>query len=142
MKPCARWFVDDTGCWVWHKEPSNRGYAVAYLPVHKDKVYVYTTNYIMKYGPPPKGHQLDHTCKNRRCVNPDHLEAVPQVENLRRGYRTRHSMEIARKVRAEYPEASKVRGGVKRLGMKYGMDRTVVGQIVRNEIWKEGLGKW
>jgi hypothetical protein len=91
----------------------------------------------MKYGPVPAGHQLDHLCKKRACVNPDHLEAVPQAENLRRGFRTRHSMEIARAVRAEYPEAIKVRGGVARLGLKYKMDRSIVSAIAKNRIWRE-----
>lgn len=28
---------------------------------------------------------LDHLCRNTKCVNPDHLENVPHVENVRRG---------------------------------------------------------
>jgi HNH endonuclease len=36
-------------------------------------------------GPIPKGLTIDHLCRNRKCVNPDHLEVVIQAENLRRG---------------------------------------------------------
>lgn len=32
----------------------------------------------------PKGLTIDHLCKNRRCVNPDHLEDVTQKENIHR----------------------------------------------------------
>jgi len=135
-KPQPRWLITEDGCWIWQRRLS-KGYGVQYLPVHKDKVYVYYTNYVMKYGPLPVGYQLDHTCKVRACVNPDHLEAVPQAENLRRGQRIKYSMAIARKVRAEYPDARQVRGGVTALGKKYGMDRSVVCAISNNQIWRE-----
>ena len=38
-------------------------------------------------GPVPEGLQLDHLCRNRACVNVNHLEPVTQRENIRRGSR-------------------------------------------------------
>lgn len=35
-------------------------------------------------GPIPAGLQIDHLCRNPACINPDHLEPVTQLENLRR----------------------------------------------------------
>jgi hypothetical protein len=35
-------------------------------------------------GPVPKGHEIDHTCYVRMCVNLDHLECVTRTENRRR----------------------------------------------------------
>lgn len=36
-------------------------------------------------GPIPDGLGLDHLCRQPSCCNPDHLEAVTQTENIRRG---------------------------------------------------------
>jgi hypothetical protein len=35
-------------------------------------------------GPIPEGMTIDHLCRNRRCVNPDHMELVSAEENARR----------------------------------------------------------
>jgi hypothetical protein len=37
-------------------------------------------------GPVPAGMVLDHLCRNRACVNPDHLQPVPQNVNAARGF--------------------------------------------------------
>lgn len=36
-------------------------------------------------GPIPSDLTLDHTCRNRNCINPKHLEIVTQKENILRG---------------------------------------------------------
>jgi len=48
------------------------------------KVLIHVFAYTAFRGPVPDGFQLDHLCRNRKCGNPFHLEAVtPQVNTLR-----------------------------------------------------------
>lgn len=37
------------------------------------------------HGPVPDGYVLDHLCRRRSCINPNHLELVTSVENTLRG---------------------------------------------------------
>lgn len=74
--------VHENGCWMW-KGVLVGGYAQMYI--YQRKVYGYRWTYILFKGAIPDGLQLDHLCRNRSCVNPDHLELVTQRENILRG---------------------------------------------------------
>jgi hypothetical protein len=69
----------DTACWLWQGSVGSTGYGTFRgLAAHRFA-------YEAMVGPIPVGLVLDHACKVPRCVRPDHLEAVSQAENLRRG---------------------------------------------------------
>jgi hypothetical protein len=77
-----------TPCWLWTAHRDSAGYGKfsqrlgrrqhRYIRAHR---YAYETC----IGHIPDGYDIDHLCRTPSCVNPDHLEAVPRKENLRRG---------------------------------------------------------
>ena len=86
------------GCWQWIAGRNKKGYPLA-KGFHT--TLVYREIYIRKFGPIPKGKTLDHTCKNRACVNIQHLELVPHIVNVRRSKRTILSTEKVSFIRSQ-----------------------------------------
>jgi hypothetical protein len=76
--------VEQAGdCWRWSAGLTADGYAAFYL--NGAMAYGHRVAYLYLVGVPPTGLVLDHLCRNRWCVNPYHLEPVPNAENIRRG---------------------------------------------------------
>lgn len=76
--------IDASGdCWEWEGTITRTGYGLTRYegrsqPAHR---VIWT----ILVGPVPAHLDLDHLCRNRGCVNPDHLEPVTRSENCRRG---------------------------------------------------------
>lgn len=87
---CQVWDkIDASGdCWQWTGRDDRKGYGD--LSVKIDGKWrnckAHRIVWTLLCGPIPDGLQIDHLCRNRLCVNPDHLEPVTPFVNVHRSY--------------------------------------------------------
>lgn len=87
--------LNDDGCWLWTKHISPDGYGVCGTGGTRN---AHRLTYMVYRGDLSDDVEIDHlchtndalcsggiTCLHRRCVNPEHLEAVTHQENAVRG---------------------------------------------------------
>lgn len=85
----------ESGCLLWTGTIHRTGYG--HIKVDGQTRGAHVVSYEQHVGPVPEGLILDHTCHDpdecvggwsclhRRCINPEHLEPVTQLENQMRG---------------------------------------------------------
>lgn len=84
--PLSAYRPDLGPCWLWtgatnageEREPYGHFWD------GKEQVYSHRFSYETARGPIPAEYDVDHLCRVRLCVNPEHLEPVTRQENLRR----------------------------------------------------------
>jgi hypothetical protein len=119
----------ETPCWLWQLQKNSDGYGR--VRVGKKQVMAHCVYFEERYGPIPQGTELDHLCRVRACVNPDHLEPVSHAENCRRGRRTKLTAEAAADIRAS-DQPQRV------LARKYGITQGHVSRIKSGHSWSPG----
>lgn len=74
----------NSGCWLWDLYVTKKGYPRVHT-IRGRLGLAHRESYKLAKGAIPAGYHIDHLCRVRCCVNPDHLEAVTGEENHRRG---------------------------------------------------------
>lgn len=67
------------GCWIWQGAPMVSGYGGIRFG-GKNRT-AHRVSYEINVGLIPAGMQIDHICRNRLCVNPEHLRPVTDAQN-------------------------------------------------------------
>jgi hypothetical protein len=71
-------------CWEWQGLLDKDGYGI-FHETHSKQVRAHRFSYEYANDLIPEGLVIDHLCRNRACVNHEHLEAVTIKENIQRG---------------------------------------------------------
>lgn len=69
-------------CWLWRGHIGRLGYGV--FSMYRKLAKAHRVSYEWAKGPIGEGLEIDHLCRVRHCVNPEHLEAVTHSTNMRR----------------------------------------------------------
>jgi HNH endonuclease len=76
-----RYVVDESGCWLWCGATSE-GYGSVWLADEHRTEFAHRLFWQDRYGAIPDGKEIDHVCRVRRCVNPEHLRLATRRQNL------------------------------------------------------------
>lgn len=99
---------NEDGCWRWNYHCFNNGYGA--FSMRRSRWCAHRIAFTLKHGQQDPNMVIDHLCRNRSCVNPDHMEIVTVGENIRRG---ETGIELARRTHCprghEYTEENTYR---------------------------------
>ncbi len=127
----AAYIVDpETGCWLWQRKRRPNGYGQVYdgaRIVHAHRLYYERAN-----GPIPVGLVVDHLCRNKSCVNPEHLEAVGQSTNTHRGNRSKLSWPLVERLAERHASGESYAS----LAREHGLSVQTVRRAVLGITWK------
>jgi hypothetical protein len=129
-------------CWNWTGTKWRNGYG-RFFVTRRKAVKAHRFAWELHHGRPvPDGLVVCHSCDNKQCVNPDHLQAETQAFNVREAVdrkrwkpnfgiangRTVLSREQAQEIRTSC-ETQMV------LAKRFGISQTHVSRIIRGESW-------
>lgn len=131
-----QYIVEDRGysspCWVWQRATATNGYGTIVVKQpdgSREWKRAHRHFYEQAKGTVPEAHHLDHLCRVRGCVNPDHLEPVTHAENCRRGANAKLTARQVDLIRAsDEPDVS--------LARRYGVTEGTVYNIRTWRSWK------
>lgn len=127
------YIIDNNNCWNF-KGGLCKGYGVI---KRLGKTYPAHRYYYQKYkGIIPIGLQIDHLCRNTKCVNPEHLEVVTRTENMRRIISNKISKEKSEEIRNLYRNTNFTQ---KELGVIFNVHQCNISRIINNKRWNLNL---
>lgn len=124
--------ADKHGCWIWKGGFWKSGYG----RYGKDRktTFAHRAVYVALGGFIPTGMQLDHLCRNKACVNPDHLEVVSPAENTRRSRTAKLWKVEVKAIRLLVKDGMMTQ---RKIAEKFGVSAQTICDIVNGRIWRD-----
>jgi hypothetical protein len=114
----------ETPCWIWQHATFSNGYGV----INRDGFRGCAHRFFYERANGATGLVLDHLCRVKRCVNPEHLEPVTQAENVQRGAKCKLTADDVREIRASSETQ-------KELAARFGVAYATINGIVLGHRW-------
>lgn len=115
-------------CWEWPYAKNKQGYGQ--LQVNNVRFEAHRWLYELLKGQVPHKSELDHLCKNRACVNPEHLQPVSHAENCRRGHNAKLTNEQVLEIKKLFGKKNQ-----REIAQIYGVSRATIGYIFQGKRW-------
>jgi hypothetical protein len=139
--------VDKTDtCWLWKGSKQKSGYGRFWVKTDTVSAHVFSCYLSTGKLPNIKDKMICcHSCRNKHCVNPDHLEINTCQKNtndrIRDGTLFTGENSVFHKLTREQVELIKIRYSNEKitqtkLAKEFGVTHSTVGKIIRNENWK------
>ncbi|HBD95461.1 MAG TPA: hypothetical protein DC057_14930 [Spirochaetia bacterium] len=146
-----RIFINNNDCWEWQGTTKNK---YGELDYKGKKFKAHRLSYMLKNNNFHISSKIKicHTCDNPKCINPNHLFAGTQRDNIYdmenknrsvhlKGSQNGNSKVTERQVVEIRNKYSTNKFSQRELGEKYGLSSSMVGEIIRGNFWKHIGGK-
>lgn len=123
---------DPKDCWLWLGTVNKKtGYGKKQVYGRSELAHRWMWETL--HGPIPKGLVINHLCRNRKCVNPHHLEVVTQIENCRHGQATKLNLDQVHEIKSV--GIARKWGDGKRMADKFGVSSALIHDIWNGRAW-------
>jgi hypothetical protein len=128
-------------CWLWTSSIHEKGYGE--FMYKKRKYQSHRFSYLLNVGEIPEGHVVRHKCRNRNCVNPEHLETGTVLQNnqdmIRDGTIHKPKGELNGRVKLTENQVREIRLRSnelqRKLAEEYNVGITTISAVITRKTW-------